>query len=524
MQSKTTPRRAPLRRPIALAICGALTVAACGTRLPEDAFVAETQVVSDGGALSLTDGEAVVADGAGSTPGAADGVAGVGDSVGDDGGAPTAAPGGAGNGGAVKAGDGGTGAEPTGGGAPAARGPNKASDVGVTETTIKLGNITAENGVLGDTFAPAVRGLRAWVLATNAAGGINGRKIELVTCDDREDRARSLECARRLVEQDKVFAIVATNSRALGGASQYLADQKIPVLGIPINNAFYRYPNFFTVYGTGYPRDGKTVGLDGNVLELSGHYRWYKENLGVTKAAVFAYDIADSSSVGERFVRTLETEGFTATLYKVSFAAPSFDQGVADMQSKGTEIIFDAMDDGANRRLCDSMARRNFKPKAKVSTVVIMSESTSNNYNDTCRDILYITNESHPYSADVPEVKEFRKAYAQYQPGLPLHQWALEAWAMGNMTKTALQAMGPAPTRAGFIEFLNTSPPNTGEGIMVGTDFRESAFTYRAKTSKDCFAISRHLTAKGGWIAASQFPVCYDDAKNVPSPAGEQGN
>ena len=69
-------------------------------------------------------------------------------------------------------------------------GPNQASDVGVTATTITIGNITAENGVLGDAFAPAVRGLRAWVQATNAKGGINGRQIILKTCDDREDRAR----------------------------------------------------------------------------------------------------------------------------------------------------------------------------------------------------------------------------------------------------------------------------------------------------------------------------------------------
>ena len=44
-------------------------------------------------------------------------------------------------------------------------GPNQASDVGITATTITLGNITAENGVLGDAFAPAARGVRAWVAA-----------------------------------------------------------------------------------------------------------------------------------------------------------------------------------------------------------------------------------------------------------------------------------------------------------------------------------------------------------------------
>ena len=62
--------------------------------------------------------------------------------------------------------------------------------------------------MLGDAFAPAARGLRAWAAAINAKGGINGRQVVLKTCDDGEDRNQTLECARRLVEQDKVFAIV----------------------------------------------------------------------------------------------------------------------------------------------------------------------------------------------------------------------------------------------------------------------------------------------------------------------------
>ena len=418
---------------------------------------------------------------------------------------------------------------PTGGdAAPAPNGPaqpNQASDVGITATTITLGNITAENGVLGDTFAPAVRGLRAWVAAANAAGGIGGRKVELKTCDDREDRSRTLECARRLVEQDQVFALVATNSRALGGAAQYLADQKVPVLGFPITNSFYRYPDFFSVYGSGYARDGTTVGKDGKIVNLSGQFRWYKQNLGVSKAAVFQYDINESSQAGDAFAAGLKAEGFDVTQYTVSFAAPSFDQAVADMQQRGTEIIFDAMDDGANRRLCDSMARRGFEPKAKVSTVVVMGAGLGEKYNDTCRNIVFVSTESLPYTSNQPEIATFRDAYARYQPGLPLHQWAMEAWAIGNMTRDAIESMGPAPTRAGFITYLDTMAPNTGGGIMVGTTFRPDAYDYDVPTAKDCFAIARYQESKGGWVAASSpFPFCYPDAKNVATAAREQGN
>jgi branched-chain amino acid transport system substrate-binding protein len=508
------------RARLAIGLAVALAVSACGTRLPDEAFSPGTQVVSAG---EGADGGAAGAGGSGGGSSGAGGSTGDGSTGGGD-----AAGGGDAGGGA--AGDPGAGGGDAGGGAAApggggAAGPNQASDVGVTEDTIRIGNITAENGVLGDTFAPAVRGLRAWVQATNAGGGINGRKVELFTCDDREDRARSLECARRLVEGDQVFALVATNSRSLGGAAQYLADKKVPVLGFPISNSFYRYPNFFTVYGAGYARDGKTVGKGGQLIQPSGQYRWFKQNLDVSKAAVFNYDISESSQAGDSFVAGLKAEGFDVTQYTVSFAAPSFDQAVADMQQRKTEIIFDAMDDGANRRLCDSMARRNFKPKAKVSTVVVMGDSLGRNYNETCRDIVHVSVESLPYTSGQAEVKEFRSAYARYQPGLPLHQWALEGWFMGNVTADALKAMGPAPTRAGFIEFLNTMPANTGGGIGVGMDFRPASYDYDAATAKDCFGIARYQQAKGGWVLASDpFPFCYPDAKNVATAAREQGN
>jgi branched-chain amino acid transport system substrate-binding protein len=478
-------------------------MAACGTRLPDSAFTQSSTrqaVATDGGGdagdITPTD------DGGGlgtteTTLGSSGGSASSGTNSGSSGSS--------GN---------------TGGNA--AEGPNRASDVGITEKTITLGNITAENGVLGDAFAPAVRGLRAWVAYTNAHGGIKGRQIILKTCDDREDRNRDLACAQQLVERDKVFALVATNSRSFGGAAQYLADHEIPVVGEPITNSFARYPTFFSVYQNGYPRDGKTVGYKGNLVNTSGVYRWFKQNVNVSKAAVFAYDIDESKQAGEFMKKGLELEGFSVTEYVVSFAAPSFDQAVAEMQTKGTELVMDAMDDGANRKLCDAMARRNFKPKAKVSTVVSMGARVGTDYNDTCRNVVFIPGQTINYqSTSVPEIVKFRDAYARYQPNLPLHQWALEGWMMGNLVKEYLNSA--APTRKGLVAHLNGLRSWKGDGIDVGLDWGKTDPS--AARTQDCFTISRWLDAKGGWTEATNgFPFCYPDAHQFLSPALEQGN
>jgi branched-chain amino acid transport system substrate-binding protein len=471
-------------RRFAAIVLAAVVLAACGTRLPDSAFENTAQRTTRTTRSESFDpgGFTTETTTAGETPGGTDERSG-------------------------------SSTDPrTGARVPGADAPNTASDVGVTATTLTIGNITAENGVLGDAFAPAVRGLRAWVAYTNAHGGVRGRKIVLKTCDDREDRNRDLACAQQLVEKDKVFALVSTNSRSLGGSAEYLNAHAVPTIGFPITNSFGRYPHLFSAYRNGY-------------LALStGPYRWFKQTLGVTEAAVFMYDIDESKQAGQQFQKAMELEGMHVTPYVVSFAAPSFDQPVADMQTHGTQLIVDAMDDGANRKLCDAMQRRNFRVKAKVSTPVSEGERVGQDYNDTCRNSVYIVNSSRVYTAtDIPEIAKFRSAYARYQPNLPLHQWAMESWGLADMFADGVTSMGGAPTRAGLEKWLNALNQYKANGMLLGLDWGK--FDPTATKVEDCFAVAHWQDSKGGWIEATDpVPFCYPDAHQFLSKALEQGN
>jgi len=496
---------------VATLLATASLVAACGTRLPDEAFVdarsdaavaggADVQGVTNGRTgASTTSTTAAAGAGGGVAPGA----------PGGDGG--TATPGG-GDGGAAPA--------------PGATGPNQASDVGVTETSIRIGTIVAENGVLGDVFAPAASGLRSWVEWVNANGGIGGRSIELFTCDDREDRARVLECARRLVEQDQVFALIATNTRALGGATEYLNERGVPVLGNPIHNGFNRYPHFFSVYGSPYPRDGSQVGFDNQLASYSTIYRWFRENLGTTKAAVFSYDIAESAQAGDFIEKGLEIEGFQVNRYVVSFAAPSFDAAVAEMQRNGVNLVFDAMDTGANIRLCDAIGRRGLQLAGKVSTIPVMGATFGDKFNDACRGVGFVPTDSRPFTdTSHPLVAEYQAAMQRYQRGRELHQWGLEAWVMGEHLRDALEAMGPAPTRQGFEDHLRSLRGSDVDGLMTPTiQWVPNDPPPSAERVRDCVGINRWDDGAGGWVAATPFPYCIDDARQYFTPVAEQGN
>ena len=83
------------------------------------------------------------------------------------------------------------------------------SDVGVTETSIRVGNIVSRGGPLGpNQFTPAFYGANVVLRGPQRPGGVNGRTIEFLTCDDREESGQNRQCAESLVGQD-VFAFVA---------------------------------------------------------------------------------------------------------------------------------------------------------------------------------------------------------------------------------------------------------------------------------------------------------------------------
>ena len=74
-----------------------------------------------------------------------------------------------------------------------------ALDDGVSAKGIDIGYIFSKTGVAGSTFLNADKGCQARIDRQNAAGGVNGRKINVEMVDDQssggeQDRARRISC------------------------------------------------------------------------------------------------------------------------------------------------------------------------------------------------------------------------------------------------------------------------------------------------------------------------------------------
>src|SRR5229473_3458131 len=69
----------------------------------------------------------------------------------------------------------------------------------------------ALTGPSAGTNAPPIEGLRLYVDRLNAAGGINGKKIQLTVLDDQGEPSKAAANAKRLLTQDNVSLLVLSS-------------------------------------------------------------------------------------------------------------------------------------------------------------------------------------------------------------------------------------------------------------------------------------------------------------------------
>jgi branched-chain amino acid transport system substrate-binding protein len=129
----------------------------------------------------------------------------------------------------------------------AGAGATPAADPGVTSTTVLLGGtvpLTGEAAAFGTVGA----GAKAYFDYVNTKGGVNGRKISYRFYDDAYNPFQTVQLTRRLVEQDKVFAVFNSVGTANNLAIRdYLNAQKVPQLfagdgSQQIGRSYARYP------------------------------------------------------------------------------------------------------------------------------------------------------------------------------------------------------------------------------------------------------------------------------------------
>jgi branched-chain amino acid transport system substrate-binding protein len=397
---------------------------------------------------------------------------------------------------------------------------NTASDVGVTPTTITIGEIASiTNPFDPGEFVGPTYGLQAFVRYTNAHGGVHGRQLILRVCNDQGSSIENTVCAHTLIDKDHVFALVSNVALDYSGAS-YVNSQNVPDIGgQPIDNAYNTYRNLFDIYGESYPRNGKP-GLNGKLYGGTEVYRYFKVTFPKVplKAGVVEFNQSDSERFGNSIVEGLKDEGYSVDVQVVNFAVPNFNTVAISFKHAGVQYVYDALDADSNVKLCDALDNNNVNLTAKVLTTQSWTQNINAEYASApkCRNELWVTGNTRNYEdTQYRQVALFRQQMSADGDGGPtkLSDWALEGWAGGLWFADAANSCGATLTRVCVEKYMNRPQPYEGHGLLTPRRFTE--LSTEPKTVLDCINVARWVSSKDSWV--TQVPNMDTNCFHVPN-------
>ena len=116
---------------------------------------------------------------------------------------------------------------------------------GVTDTEIKIGQTMPYSGP-ASAYGVIGKADLAYFKMINEQGGVNGRKINLISLDDGYSPPKTVEQTRRLVEQEQVaFLFNSLGTACCASVRQYMNDNKIPQLFVATGASMFSDPKHF---------------------------------------------------------------------------------------------------------------------------------------------------------------------------------------------------------------------------------------------------------------------------------------
>jgi ABC-type branched-subunit amino acid transport system substrate-binding protein len=353
-----------------------------------------------------------------------------------------------------------------------------ASGPGVSANEIKLGTTAYYSGP-ASTAAAYGQAQVAYFQMLNDRGGINGRKVNLVSLDNAFSPPKALEQTRRLVESDEVFAVAGS-------------------LGTPTNAAIQKYLN-----GKGVPNLFLTSGAErfNDPKEFPWIVPFYP--IYVQQGAVFAKYILheqpnariavqfENDDLGRDYVKGLKLglgDKAAAMIVKElshELSDPTIDSQILDFKASGADVLLQFTQSKFAAQGIRVAAGLNWRPlhivcsnAASIGTTFIPAGAEASKGVVTAT---WERNPADPAQADHPAVKEFKTFAARYMPSLDLNNnAALPGYNNAYMIGQVLQRCGEELTRENLLRQATTLKDIVLPMFINGIGVYNSPTDYRA--------------------------------------------
>jgi branched-chain amino acid transport system substrate-binding protein len=343
------------------------------------------------------------------------------------------------------------------------------SDPGITATSIKLGGSYPFSGPASayGTIGVAAKAYFDWL---NAKGGVNGRKIEFITLDDGYEPARALQNARRLVEQDKVFALFNTLGTANNLAMwDYTNQQKVPQVFVATGAS---------EWGADISKHPYTIGWQPDYVSEARVYGTYlKQTKPNAKVAVLYQNDAYGKNLLDGFKSAIQGTGIQVTAaesYEVT--DPTVDSQVSKLAASKADVFLDITTPKFGAQAIHRLTEVDWKPLhilnnvAASKTLVLKPAGLAASKGIVS--VTYFRDLEDPRWASDPAMQEYKAGLQQYAPSADVNEpFNVYGWAVANTMAKALEQM-TQPTRAALMDAvrnMNQEIPLLLPGVSVRT-------------------------------------------------------
>ncbi len=329
------------------------------------------------------------------------------------------------------------------------------ADPGVTAKTILLGGTVPLSGEAA-AFGSVGPGAKAYFDYVNSKGGVHGRKIRYVYYDDAYNPVQTVQLTRKLVEQDKVFAIFNSVGTANNAAIQpYLNAKKVPQLfvgdGAQATSQPSRYP--------------WTMGFLQSYL---GEGAIYGRHLAQTHKGAKIAILFQNDDLGTEMTRGLERSIAGKGPHVVAKQSYEFlDTDVFSQVAKLKESNADTLMVFATPKFflqaLGAAKRLEWSPKLFIASISIeptimgLAKSISTELTRGALSVAFVKNPNDPIWAKDPALALYRTIMKRHHPrGKPadVYNWygMTVAWTMVETLRKA----GKSPTRASLLRAAQT--------------------------------------------------------------------
>ena len=310
--------------------------------------------------------------------------------------------------------------------------------------TIFVGRSLALSGPL-KSYGEAKRdGGDAYINKVNAAGGVGGRKIELITLDDVYTPSTTVENLKKIsVDRNPTAFLGLFGVPTVAAALPVLLELKIPAIGLTSGTDALRTP--FNRYA--FP---VRASYADEARKLVNHVK----TVNIAKVGVIYTANPFGESVKDTLIATLKDAGITAKIYKLDPTGADAADAARLATADEPQAIFITMLSQAAVPVLTAVKKTNFRGALYTFSPVDTSTITKQ-LGEKANGLAITQVVPIPNGSRVKVVAEYVQALTELGRGVPSF-YGLEAFIEAKVLVEGLRRAGANPTPASLVKSLET--------------------------------------------------------------------